>query len=332
MSAVPSTLSLRISVVIPTYRRTVLLRRCLNALLAQRFDRSTFEIVVVDDARSAVTQSSIQAYARRLHDRPVIRYFHPPYGARGPAAARNAGWRAAVGEIVAFTDDDAVPAQDWLSEGVATMANGVAATWGRILVPLPPNPTDWERNTAKLEGAEFVTANCFVRREVLAAAGGFDERFTRPWREDADLYFTLLERQWQVVQAPRAVVVHPVRPAPPAASIAQQRNMFYDALLYKKHRDLYREKIAATPPVRYYTAVAALVVAALALLTAHTGIAAIAFGIWLALTIEFVLRRLRGTSKSRRHVIAMIFTSAAIPILAVYWRIAGAVHFRVLFG
>ena len=48
-------------------------------------------------------------------------------------------------------------------------------------------------NSASARG-EFVTANCFYRRDVLEAVGGFDERFRAPWREDSDLFFTLLER------------------------------------------------------------------------------------------------------------------------------------------
>ena len=55
-------------------------------------------------------------------------------------------------------------------------------------MPLPLQPTDYELNAAGLQRSEFVTANCFYRRAALAAAGGFDERFRAPWREDSDLY------------------------------------------------------------------------------------------------------------------------------------------------
>jgi cellulose synthase/poly-beta-1,6-N-acetylglucosamine synthase-like glycosyltransferase len=91
------------------------------------------------------------------------------------------------GEIVAFTDDDTVPARDWLCSGLQAFADNVDGVAGRIIVPLPEAPTDFERNMAGLERAEFATANCFYRRSALAAVGGFDERFTAPWREDADL-------------------------------------------------------------------------------------------------------------------------------------------------
>ena len=131
---------------------------------------------------------------------------------------------------------------------------------GRIIVPLPPAPTDYERDAAGLETAEFATANCFYRREALEAVGGFDERFTAAWREDTDLFFALLERGDRA-RAPEAVVIHPVRPARWGISIRQQRKSMFNALLFKKHPALYRERIQASPPLHYYGIVGALLVA-----------------------------------------------------------------------
>ncbi|HEX9994548.1 MAG TPA: glycosyltransferase family 2 protein, partial [Acidimicrobiales bacterium] len=72
-------------------------------------------------------------------------------GGRGPAAARNAGWRAAAAPWVAFLDDDVVPAPDWAERLAADLDGldpGVGGSQGRIVVPLPAGrrPTDWERN------------------------------------------------------------------------------------------------------------------------------------------------------------------------------------------
>ena len=87
--------------------------------------------------------------------------------------------------------------------------------------------------------------------------GGFDERFTAAWREDSDLAFTVLERHECIVRAPRAIVVHPVRAARWGSSIGQQRKSMYNALLYKKHPALYRARVQASPPWRYYLIVTA---------------------------------------------------------------------------
>jgi GT2 family glycosyltransferase len=65
----------------------------------------------------------------------------------------------------------------------------VAATQGRVQVPLPTarRPTDWERSTAGLVTAPWITADMTYRRSALSAVGGFDERFPRAFREDSDL-------------------------------------------------------------------------------------------------------------------------------------------------
>jgi glycosyltransferase involved in cell wall biosynthesis len=325
-------MSPQISVVMPTFLRPDLLERCLDALMIQDLSPAAFEIVVVDDARSDPTRFFVAEFARRHPQGPRIRYIRPADGHRGPAAARNAGWRAATGEVVAFTDDDTVPTPNWLSQGWLAMAPDTMAAWGHVIVPLPEHPTDAERNIGGLHGAEFITANCFVRRQALEKTGGFDERFTRPWREDSDLYFTLLEKGLKVVKAPDAVVIHPARTAPPGTCLKQHKNLFYDALLYKKHPDLYRQKIAAKPPLRYYATVLALLAALGAFIGGATAVGAGALLVWLLLTGYVAWRRLRGTSRALVNVADIVLTSAVIPLLAVYWRLAGAVHFKVVFA
>src|SRR5262249_11902403 len=159
---------MRVSAVIPTYRRPGLLARCLAALAGQTLDPSAHEVVVADDDADGAARRQVEAL-------PGVRYVSMT-GRHGPAAARDAGWRVARSEVIACTDADTGPAPGWLAAGLAALERdpGLAAVAGRVVVPLPPVPTDYERNESGLEAAEFVTANCFVRREALERVGGFD--------------------------------------------------------------------------------------------------------------------------------------------------------------
>ena len=337
------------SVVIPTYRRPDLLDRCLAALAAQDYPPARYEIIVVDDAASDETERQVTHWAAQSPTPSRYRAMTDPRR-HGPAAARNQGWRAARGAIIAFTDDDCIPEPGWLRAGVAALCEpwtldckqqdtrlpavhglALAGGWGRTVVPLPPDPTDYERDAAGLERAEAITANAFYRRDALAAVGGFDERFRAAWREDSDLYFTLLERGARVEPIPAAVVVHPVRRARWGACLQQQRKSLYNALLYKKHPRLYRERIQAAPPGGYYATVAAALVAATGLACGRRGRSAAAIACWAWLTGRFCARRLAGTRRTPDHVAEMVATSALIPFLSVYWRLRGALKFRAAF-
>jgi glycosyltransferase involved in cell wall biosynthesis len=322
-------MTVRVSVVVPTYRRPELLDRCLAALCGQDFEPAAYEVLVCDDADSPQARAQVEARAAAC-PLPAIRYV-PVRGNHGPAAARNAGCGAASGAIIAFTDDDCVPDRGWLSAAESAFAGGAAALWGAVRVPLPDRPTDYERNEAGLQHAGFVTANCFCRRDVLKQIGGFDERFTMAWREDSDLYFTLLEHGYPVAHAPAAVVVHPVRPARWAVCLGQQKKSQFNALLYKKHPDLYRRLVQPAPPLHYYATAAALLAAPGAAAAGMTWVAAAAALIWLLLTARFCSRRLCGTSHDPRHVAEMLVTSALVPLLSIHWRLRGAVRFRVPF-
>ena len=285
---------LLVSVVVPTCGRPELLARCLAALEKQTLPRAQYEILVVDDSKLR----------------------------SGPAAARNRGWRRAQAAVVAFTDDDTEPAPAWLAQGLRAIADADAVA-GRVVMPIPATPTDYERDAQGLERAEFVTANCFVRRDMLERLGGFDETFRLAWREDSDLHFRLLRCGARLARAPAAVVVHPVRPAPWGVSLKQQRKVMFDALLFKKHPRLYRRRIRARARWDYYAMVGALA------LGVAGSVPALLF--WAILVANFFAQRLRGASKRPGHVLEMLVTSVLIPPVALFWRLAGMLRYRVAF-
>ena len=315
----------RVSVVVPTYQRADLLARCLRALLAQRGLGAEYEIVVCDDAASLRTRAQVEGMLTQTG--PDLRYV-PVHGTRGPAGARNAGWQTARAAVIAFTDDDTMPDPDWLVAGLRAMVDGVHAVTGSTVMPLPPAPTDYERDAAGLTHAEFITANCFVRRAALLAVGGFDTRYTMAWREDSDLHFSLIEQGLRIVRAPQARVVHPYRPVRFAAGLGMQKKVMFDVLLYKKHPDLYRARVRREPPWHYLSVTACLAAATLAALMQQWLAAAVTGLLWLALTLQFFFQRLRGTRVTPLLLADLALTSALIPLLSIWWRLMGVIRFR----
>ena len=105
----------------------------------------------------------------------------------------------------------------WLADlerDVRDLPSGVAGSQAQVTVPLPADrrPTDWERNVAGLATSQWITADCAYRRSELLATGGFDERFARAYREDADLALRVVARGQHIVRGARRIA-HPVRPA-----------------------------------------------------------------------------------------------------------------------
>ncbi|WP_203993804.1 glycosyltransferase family 2 protein, partial [Sphaerisporangium rufum] len=227
---------LEITVVVPTVGRP-----SLAATLAALDPDPGVEVIVVDDRPAGAGDPlPVPGHVRVL-----------PGGGRGPAAARNAGWRAAATGWVAFLDDDVVPPPTWLRDlraDLAGLPGDVAASQGRIDVPLPGGrrPTDAERNTAGLAGARWITADIAYRRAALAAAGGFDERFPRAYREDADLALRVRAAGHRLVRGER-VTRHPVRDDGWWASVRAQRGNADDALMRRVHGPGWRAAAGTGP-------------------------------------------------------------------------------------
>jgi histidinol-phosphate phosphatase family protein len=311
------------SVVIPTVGRESL-RRLLDAL-ATGTGPAPVAVVVVDDRRRPWQRLDLPDWAPLQ----VV-----PGSARGPAAARNVGWLATATPWVAFLDDDVLPPASWSADLVADLASlppDVAGSQGRLRVPLPADrrPTDWERVTAGLAGAHWATADLAIRRSALVRVGGFDERFPRAYREDADLALRLLAAGFELVRGAREVQ-HPVRPASAWVSVRTQAGNADDALLRRLHGRRWRSRAGAgRGRLRRHAAVTAAGAASVVgLLTRDKRLALVGGLAWLAGTAEFAWARIAPGPRTPAEMATMAATSAVIPPVAVAYRLRGQVAAR----
>ena len=321
-----------VSVVLPTRARMDLLDRSLDALIRQSHDPCQVEIIVVDDEPDHHTLHLVAGWRSRTPAPGPRLVYLANTGPHGPGAARTRGWRAARADIVAFTADDAVPQPDWLANGLTAFADDVDVVCGRIQTPVAPVPTDRQTSAHAHERADFTSATCFMRKAVLEQLDGFDERFHMQRGSDADLHFRLIEHGVRIARAPQALAVQPMRPTPWGASLLQIRHAAFDALLYKKHPLLYRQHVQARTCWHDYAIVAALLVALASWWLGPDSLALAATVLWLALSLRLCARRLKGAAHSVSHIAEIALTSFLLPPLSVFWRLAGALRYRVRFA
>jgi peptidoglycan/xylan/chitin deacetylase (PgdA/CDA1 family)/GT2 family glycosyltransferase len=193
---------MKISVVIPSYNRRELLAQVLPTVFDQDLPSEQREVVVVVDGSTDGTAEHL----RGLDASCRFTVLEQPN--RGPASARNAGVRAATGEIVLFLDDDIRCESDLLTKHVAAHARyKLSVIFGPVFVASesPQNATtilcrNWYRRYAERltqEGGPWskyevwVYSNCSINRELFLANGGYDESFQWAACEDADIAIRL---------------------------------------------------------------------------------------------------------------------------------------------
>jgi HAD superfamily hydrolase (TIGR01662 family) len=322
------------AVVIPTIGRSGL------AQLVTAVDRDPAPscIVIADDRRDAAAELDLPATKARLL---VVR----THG-HGPAAARNAGWRAANADWIAFLDDDVAIPLDWchrLVNDLDCLPENVAASQAWIYVPAPVGrrPTDAERRTMNLAGAPWITADMAYRRSALLATGGFDERFPRAFREDADLALRTVRLGYAIVWGER-VTTHPLAPSTSwRSSLRDQAGNADNALLRAKYGRHWRSLIGTSQgrtgrhlmtTAAATTALAGIASSRISGLSSGGRWASIAAAgiVWTALTAEFAVGRILAGPRTAREISTVLLTSTLIPPLAVAHRLRG--EFRVRFA
>jgi len=204
---------LTLSVVVISWNQLALLQRLVEQLLNQSFERSRYEIMVVDDGSTDGSREWLQSVSS--NDVRVI------LGAedRGRAASRNRGLRAAQGDVVVMLDGDHTVEPGFLAIHAARHERERCVIIGKSdfaeqrewralnlylngggAAKLPPD--------FRLPGRYFLTRNCSVPRDLLLEVGLFDERFRAWGGEDLDLGVRLEESGVPIYGEPRALAIH----------------------------------------------------------------------------------------------------------------------------
>jgi GT2 family glycosyltransferase len=195
-----------VAVVCPTFRRSSYVRRLVAALEAQDLEPDRWEVIVVDNASHDDTGDVLAELvaASRLPMRALaIEVNH------GPAAARNLGWRSSTAPLVAFVDDDCVPAPDWIRNllEAGRLDPGAGVIQGHT-EPGEGPMGDWTIVRTVREPSPFFEAcNILYRRAALEATGGFDEDIGW-YGEDTAAGWAVVEAGWDRGFAKDALVVH----------------------------------------------------------------------------------------------------------------------------
>jgi glucosyl-dolichyl phosphate glucuronosyltransferase len=218
-----------ISVVVPTCNRSEPLLKCIESIRANIYPH--YEIIVVD-------QSSDDAIPKQIVDLSYkdekIVYLHSQF--RCSSDSRNRGWRVAKGDIIAFTDDDALVDPRWLEAYAEAFHQGnanVGMVGGRIepvfQIPRPPwLPPEKDYLLPSFNAGSGlkpfpveslpISVNFALKRSVIESIGGFDVRLglKRGRRnaniggEDSFLSMKVKEAGFLILYQGAAIVYHPV--------------------------------------------------------------------------------------------------------------------------
>lgn len=204
-----------VSVIVPTFNDRDCLQRCLQALSYQSYPPDSYEIVVVDNSPSPNPR-----LPPLMAEFPTIVLAYEPR--RGSYAARNHGLHLAQGSVIAFTDDDCVPALDWLEKGVDWLIRhpdcGLVAGRIRTFARNPDAPTAAELYDSR----HFLQQKTYVARYHFGATANlftFKSRFDSVGLFNSDLY-SGGDREWgervfaagyPLLYANDVVIDHPAR-------------------------------------------------------------------------------------------------------------------------
>lgn len=193
---------MELSIVIPTYNRKEILRKCLTLINNQTACRDLFEVILVDDGSSDGTDLSVNEIKKNY----FFKYIYQ--NNQGQAAARNNGINNSQGRIILFIDDDVLIHKDLVEKHLILhkdqdplIVRGPVINIPELDIPEDRHAGFWDRSKNF-----FCTSNASVAKKHIISAGMFDEKFQ--WWEDCELGFRLRMMGLKWIFSLNAIVFH----------------------------------------------------------------------------------------------------------------------------
>jgi glycosyltransferase involved in cell wall biosynthesis len=206
------------SLIVPTYNRLPILKKCLAALEAQTLPSMDFEVIVIDDGSSDATQELMATY------RPPFQFHYLRQKNSGTGAARRNGVAHAKGEYLLLMNDDTICDRDLLTQHLQVHRKYATERWavlGNFEYPAAARqraltqyfcvepfmfPQVSMEEACPYGYSHFITCNLSVRRDAVIEAGSFDS--TYKLSEDTELGIRLFEQGYRVFYHPDAHAFH----------------------------------------------------------------------------------------------------------------------------
>jgi glycosyltransferase involved in cell wall biosynthesis len=221
------------SVIVPTYNRLPILRKCLDALEAQTLAAADFEVIVIDDGSADGTKEFLTGY------RPSFRFQYLRQTNSGTGAARRNGVAHASGEYLLLMNDDTMCDPDLLSQHLQVQLAHPRERWaliGNFEYPAQARARALTQYfcvepfmfpQVSMEAgcpygySHFITCNLSVNRQAVIEVGSFDSIYKLS--EDTEMGIRLYERGYRVLYHPAAHAFHDHLPYPARNLIRRAR-------------------------------------------------------------------------------------------------------------
>ncbi len=321
-------MSIKVSVIIPTFNRGQLLVKCLKSLSEQTYPHDQFEVIVVDDGSTDNTEDLLKEINKQF----PFAFLYLKQRNSGPAMARNLGAQAAKGFVLAFTDSDCLVDSNWLQNAMqyfktdCTLVGVEGATHSCNYTETNSMILHQVENRS---GTHYLTCNMFYRKEPFLNLGMFDVAF---WKkgypyilEDSDLAATVLENGYQIIFAPEVIIKHPVFESTGQQFINHAKHGFFEALFYKKHPRF--DKHSRPIPYHYYGYYLALMISLLGFInTLFLGVALIFLEVSYFITVYARVRKSLVFKLNDFLLICFLFLF--IPYLRGYYVMKGNLFYK----
>ncbi len=229
-----------VSVIVPAYNAEKTIQTTLSSLLDQSF-KGMYEIIIVNDGSKDKTVGIVKNIIKKNPNIRIINQIN-----RGPAAARNAGSKAANGKILLFTDSDCIPEKNWIEEMISPFKNSeIVGVQGRYKIfnkdSLIARFVQYEieeryQRMEKQKNIDFIGSySAAYKGETFLKFGGFDEQFKKASGEDPEISYRMADAGLKMVFAPHAIVLHHHQDTLKKYLKMKYGRGYWGHLLYKKH-------------------------------------------------------------------------------------------------